>query len=108
MALATAMEMVVASPILLVAAGLHGDWTGFHFTAVTAAGWAALAYLIVFGSLAGFGSYVFLLVHEGPARSSTNAFVNPLIAVALGAALAASPSARGRLAAALIVAAVAA
>ena len=107
-ALATAMEMVVASPILLVAAGLHGDWTGFHFAAVTAGGWAALAYLIVFGSLAGFGSYVFLLVHEGPARSSTNAFVNPLIAVALGAALAGEPvGARTFLAAALIVAAVA-
>jgi len=87
-ALASAMEMLVAGPILFLVAGLHGEWTGFHFTAVTPGGWGALAYLIVFGSLAGFGSYLFLLVHEGPARASTNAFVNPLIAVALGAALA--------------------
>ena len=80
----------------------------FHFSAVPGAGWAALAYLIVFGSLAGFGSYVFLLVHEGPARASTNAFVNPLIAVALGAALAGEPvGARTFLAAGMIVAAVA-
>ena len=62
----------------------------------------------MFGSLAGFGSYVFLLVHEGPARTSTNAFVNPLIAVALGATLAGEPlGPRTFVAAGMIVAAVA-
>jgi drug/metabolite transporter (DMT)-like permease len=107
-ALATAMEMVVASPILFAAAVVHGDWAHFRLAAVSAPGWLALAYLIVFGSLAGFGSYVYLLVHEGPARSSTNAFVNPLIAVALGALLAGEPvGARTFLAAGMIVAAVA-
>jgi drug/metabolite transporter (DMT)-like permease len=107
-ALASAMQMVAASPILFLAAGAHGDWSHFHFSAVTPGGWAALAYLIVFGSLAGFGSYVYLLKHEGPARASTNAFVNPLIAVALGAALGGEPvGPRTFIAAALIVAAVA-
>jgi drug/metabolite transporter (DMT)-like permease len=107
-ALATAMQMVAASPILFVAAALHGDGAHFHFSAVTSGGWAALAYLIVFGSLAGFGSYVYLLKHEGPARASTNAFVNPLIAVALGAALGGEPvGPRTFIAAGLIVAAVA-
>ncbi|HZL16234.1 MAG TPA: EamA family transporter [Polyangia bacterium] len=106
-ALASAMEMIVASPILFLVAGLRGEWTTFHLNAVTAAGWGALGYLIVFGSLAGFGSYIFLLVHEGPARASTNAFVNPLIAVALGAALAAEPvGPRTFVAAGMIVAAV--
>jgi drug/metabolite transporter (DMT)-like permease len=106
-ALASAMEMLVASPILFVAAALHGEWSGFHLAAVTPAGWAALGYLIVLGSLAGFGSYVLLLVYEGPARASTNAFVNPLIAVVLGAGLAGEPvGARTVLAAGLIVAAV--
>ncbi len=76
--------------------------------AIPAAGWASLIYLIVFGSLAGFGSYVYLLVHEGPARSSTNAFVNPLIAVALGAVFAGEPvGTRTFVAAGMIVAAVA-
>jgi drug/metabolite transporter (DMT)-like permease len=106
-ALASAMEMLVASPILFVAAALHGEWSGFHLAAVTPAGWGALGYLIVFGSLAGFGSYVLLLVYEGPARASTNAFVNPLIAVVLGAALAGETvGPRTVLAAGLIVAAV--
>jgi drug/metabolite transporter (DMT)-like permease len=106
-ALASAMEMLAASPILFVAAGLHGEWSRFHLARVTAAGWGALAYLVVFGSLAGFGSYVLLLVYEGPARASTNAFVNPLIAVVLGATLAGeSVGPRTVLAAGLIVAAV--
>jgi drug/metabolite transporter (DMT)-like permease len=87
-ALASAMEMIAASPILFVVAAFRGEWAGFHLSAITPGGWGALAYLIVFGSLAGFGSYLFLLVNEGPSRASTNAFVNPLIAVALGAALA--------------------
>ena len=107
-ALASAMQMLSASPLLFVLAGLHGDWGTFHAGAIPAAGWGALAYLIVFGSLAGFGSYVFLLVHEGPARTSTNAFVNPLIAVALGATVAGEPlGPRTFIAAAMIVAAVA-
>ena len=52
-ALATAMEMVVAAPLLGLAALAHGDLAGFRFTAFPPTGWAALAYLIVFGSLAG-------------------------------------------------------
>jgi drug/metabolite transporter (DMT)-like permease len=108
-ALAAAMEMVVASPLLAIAAAAHGDLHGFHFAAITPTAWAALGYLVVFGSLAGFGSYLYLLKHEGPARSSTSAFVNPVIAVALGAAVAGEPiGPRTVAAAAMIIAAVAA
>jgi len=107
-ALATAMEMVVAAPLLALAAAAHGDLGRFHLAAITPGAWAALAYLIVFGSLAGFGSYVYVLVHAGPTRASTGAFVNPLIAVVLGAALAGEPlGARTAIAAAMIIAAVA-
>jgi drug/metabolite transporter (DMT)-like permease len=107
-ALSTAMQMVVAFPLLAIAALVHGDLAGFSFAVIPASGWLALAYLIVFGSLAGFGSYIYLLVHAGPTRSSTGAFVNPLIAVMLGAALAGEPmGARTAIAAAMIIAAVA-
>ena len=82
---ATAMEMLTASPLLAGLALGSGAWGRFHLAAVTPAGWIALAYLIVFGSIAGFGSYVFLLKHTSPARASTYAFVNPLVAVVLGA-----------------------
>ena len=107
-ALATAMQMVAAAPLLGLAAVAHGDLARFHFAAITPGAWAALAYLVVFGSLAGFGSYVYVLIHAGPTRASTGAFVNPLIAVVLGAALAGEPmGARTAIAAAMIIAAVA-
>jgi drug/metabolite transporter (DMT)-like permease len=107
-ALATAMEMVVACPILTLAALAHGDLARFHVADIPPSGWAALAYLVVFGSLAGFGSYVYVLIHAGPTRASTGAFVNPLIAVMLGALLAGEPmGARTAIAAAMIIAAVA-
>jgi len=107
-ALATAMEMVVAAPLLALASLVHGDLSGFHFSAITPGAWAALGYLVVFGSLAGFGSYVYVLVHAGPTRASTGAFVNPLIAVVLGAAIAGEAmGVRTAIAAAMIIAAVA-
>ena len=107
-ALATAMEMVVAARSSLWPRRPTATCAHFSFSAIPAAGWAALAYLVVFGSLAGFGSYIYVLVHEGPTRASTGAFVNPLIAVVLGAALASEPiGPRTVIAAAMIIAAVA-
>lgn len=106
-ALATALEMLTASPLLALAALARGEWHRFHPAAVAPAAWIALGYLVVFGSLAGFGSYVFLLKHATPARASTYAFVNPLVAVVLGALLAGEAvSPRTGLAALLIVGAV--
>ena len=78
-------------PLLALAAAGARRLGRFHSSAIPPAAWAALAYLVVFGSLAGFGSYVYVLVHAGPTRASTGAFVNPLIAVVLGAALAGEP-----------------
>ena len=54
----------------------------------TAHGLAAFAYLIVFGSIIGFSAYIWLLHHVRPALAGSYAYVNPVIAVALGAWLA--------------------
>jgi drug/metabolite transporter (DMT)-like permease len=106
-ALATALQMLTASPILALAALARGEWARFHPAAVAPAAWLALGYLVVFGSLAGFGSYVFLLKHASPARASTYAFVNPLVAVVLGSVIAGETvGPRTGLAALLIVTAV--
>jgi drug/metabolite transporter (DMT)-like permease len=43
---------------------------------------------VVFGSIVAFTAYVWLLRESTPARVSTYAYVNPVVAVALGAALA--------------------
>lgn len=49
---------------------------------------AAVAYLVVFGSIVGFTAYVWLLHHVRPALATSYAYVNPPIAVLLGAGLA--------------------
>jgi len=108
-AMASALEMLAAGPIIAAGAALKGEWGHFHLGAVGRDGWTALVYLIVFGSFAGFGSYVYLLKHATAARVSTYAFVNPLVAVLLGTLFAHEAlAARTLAAAALIVCAVAA
>jgi drug/metabolite transporter (DMT)-like permease len=47
----------------------------------------AMAYLVVFGSLAGFAAYHYLLVHARPALAMSYAYVNPVLAVIIGAVL---------------------
>jgi drug/metabolite transporter (DMT)-like permease len=106
--LATAMEMVAGGAILLCVSALLREWRGFSLAAVSLASLLALGYLIVAGSLLGFTAYVFLLRATTPARVSTYAYVNPVVAVFLGWALAGEPvTLRTILAAAIIVASVA-
>jgi drug/metabolite transporter (DMT)-like permease len=47
-------------------------------------GWAALAYLTVFGSIIAFNAYMYLLKHVRPAAATSYAYVNPAVAVLLG------------------------
>lgn len=105
--LATAMEMSAAGLILLPVSWLSGDFARFHPSQVSAGAWAALAYLIVFGSLICFSAYTWLLRVSTPAKVATYAYVNPIVAVALGWAFAGERLTAGTFgAAALILAAV--
>jgi drug/metabolite transporter (DMT)-like permease len=106
--LATAMEMIAGGLILLSVSALTREWAGFAPAAVSARSVLALGDLIVAGSLLGFSAYVFLLGATTPARVSTYAYVNPLVAVFLGWLFAGeSVTARTMIAAVVIVAAVA-
>lgn len=86
--LATGMEMVAGGAILLVVSAALGEWRGVSLAAVSSRSLFALGYLIVAGSLLGFSAYIFLLGATTPARVSTYAFVNPVVAVFLGWAVA--------------------
>ncbi|MFL5467855.1 MAG: EamA family transporter, partial [Gemmatimonadaceae bacterium] len=67
-----------------------------------------LAYLVTFGSLLGFTSYIWLLDKVSPARLGTYAYVNPIVAVLLGWAIAGEKlSARTAVAAVIVICAVA-
>jgi drug/metabolite transporter (DMT)-like permease len=74
---------------------------------VTSEAVGAVVYLAIFGSLLGFSAYGWLLRVEPATRVSTYAFVNPVVAVVLGAVVGGEPiSSRLVLAMALILAAV--
>jgi drug/metabolite transporter (DMT)-like permease len=83
-----AMQMV-AGGVLLWATGLAlGEGSRLHSEAFTLRSVLSLAFLIVFGSLLAFTAYVWLLQVSSPAIVSTHCYVNPLVAVLLGWALA--------------------
>lgn len=106
--LATAMEMLCGGALLLVVGVARGELVSTDVAAFSTTSLLSFAYLVVFGSLVGFTAYIWLLGVTTPARVSTYAYVNPLVAVFLGWALAGEPvSPRILLAAAVIIAAVA-
>lgn len=77
-------QMLVGGVLLAVAAAAFGEWPQFHPATVSSGAWAAVAYLTIFGSIIGFTAYLWLMHHESPTRVGTYAYVNPVVAVALG------------------------
>jgi drug/metabolite transporter (DMT)-like permease len=88
---ATGMEMLAGGGVLAVMGVATGELGRFDPAAVSSASLAALAYLVVFGSLIAFTAYVWLLREAPPAVVSTYAYVNPVVAVFLGWALLGEP-----------------
>lgn len=86
--LGTGMEMLAGSAGLFLAGIAAGEWRGLELAEISAGSLLALAYLVVFGSLVGFVAYSWLLRVAPTPLVSTYAYVNPLIAVLLGSALA--------------------
>lgn len=104
----TGMQMLCGGTLLLIAGSIGGEFADFHPAAVSTRSLLALLYLIVFGAIIAYSAYVWLLRVVSPARVSTYAYVNPVVAVLLGWALAGEPlSPRMAVAAAIIVAGVA-
>jgi len=82
--MASAAEMLCGGAALLALGAMqHEHWHAHP----PPASCAALAYL-VFGAIAGFSAYVYLLARVRPALATSYAYVSPVIAVALGAAFA--------------------
>ncbi len=103
----TAMEMLAGGALMLIAGLLLGEGAQIRFDRISLLSVSALGYLVAFGSLIGFTAYVWLLKVSTPARVSTYAFVNPVVAVFLGWIFAGEAlSLRALTAAAIIIAAV--
>jgi drug/metabolite transporter (DMT)-like permease len=82
--LLSALSLLSGSVLLLVAGTIAGEWRGFSFARITPRSWAALAYLILFGSVIAFSAYNWLLEHYSPTLVATHTYVNPIVAVLLG------------------------
>jgi drug/metabolite transporter (DMT)-like permease len=106
--MATGLQMLLGSVALFLEAGLTGEFGRFRPEAVSASSLAALAYLTVIGSLLAFNAYAWLLRNAPLSLVATYAYVNPVVAVALGGLILAEPiTPRTLVASAVIVAAVA-
>jgi len=105
--LGTGMEQLAGGLVLLAVGVGVGEIGSFDPAQVTAASLLGLAFLVVFGSLVAFTAYVWLLNHVAVTTVATYAYVNPVVAVALGFAFRGETlTLRSLLAAALIIGAV--
>jgi drug/metabolite transporter (DMT)-like permease len=80
----TAIPLVCGAALLLVAAGITGEFREIEPTAISWKSILGLAYLIVFGSIIAFTSYTWLLQRCPPALVATHTYANPLVAILLG------------------------
>lgn len=102
------MQMLCGGALLLVAAAASGELAEVDLSELSARSAGALAYLVVFGSIVAFSAYVWLLRNASTSLVATYAYVNPVVAVMLGAVfLDEAVTARTLLAGGVVVAAVA-
>jgi len=106
--MASSMQMLSGSLFMLLTGLILGEGGTLHFSMITPHSWLAFSYLVVAGSIVAFPVYVWLLEHSTPAKVSTYAYVNPVVAVILGWAILGEPlNLRILLASAVIIGAVA-
>ena len=81
----SALQMLCAGALLSIACLVSGEWSQVQLAAISSRSWIAFWYLIAFGSLLGFTAYVWLLRVAKTSHVATYAYVNPIIALLLGA-----------------------
>lgn len=87
----SAMKMLAGGAVALVVAAVSGELRGFSPAQLSAGSVAAWAYLVVFGSMLAFTCFTWLVSVVEPTRVATYAYVNPVVALMLGAWLAHEP-----------------
>lgn len=102
-AMATGMQMLGGGAVMVLSALVSGELRGFSPATVSAASWLGWVYLVTFGSLIGFTAYIYLLKAVSPAKASTYAYVNPVVAVFLGWAIAREPVTPSMIAGAAVI-----
>jgi len=83
--MSTGVQMLGGAAGLFLLGTFTGEWQALNFAAITSRSLLGLVYLITFGSLIGFVSYTWLLQNAPISLVSTYAYVNPVVAIFLGA-----------------------
>jgi drug/metabolite transporter (DMT)-like permease len=89
--LTSGMQMLSGGVLLLCAGVLNGDFSRLDVDTVSAESVLAFGYLTFFGSIVAFTAYSWLVKATSPARAVTSSYVNPVVAVLLGHAIAGEP-----------------
>jgi drug/metabolite transporter (DMT)-like permease len=106
--LAAAQQMLCGGMLLIIAGLATGELRHFDARQISAQSAGAFVYLVLIGGIIGYASYAWLLRYCDPAKVATYAYVNPIVAVVLGALFAGETlSLRTFIAAMLIVGSVA-
>jgi drug/metabolite transporter (DMT)-like permease len=98
-----ALQLLTGSALLFPVSLLLGEFAVIGGGDVTSGSLLALAYLTVFGSLIGYSAYVFLLHQVSATQVASHSYVNPLIAVMVGALVAKEPLSGGIILAAISI-----
>ncbi|MCX6268721.1 MAG: EamA family transporter [Bacteroidetes bacterium] len=80
----SAWQMLSAGIAFVIGSLLLQEWKGFEWRSVSTGSWLSVIYLVIFGSLAAYSAFVWLMKVRSAAQVSTYAYVNPVIAVLLG------------------------
>ena len=79
-----AQQLITAGVASFIVALARGEWNGFSFSTVPTRAWSGLIFLIVFGSLVAYVSYIWLLSVQPAALVSTHTYINPIVTVTAG------------------------
>jgi drug/metabolite transporter (DMT)-like permease len=82
--ISAALQMLSGGGALLLIGALSGEFGTVQFSR---SGLLAVGYLVLFGSIIGYTSFVYLLTHTSATVAGTYAYVNPVVAVFLGWAI---------------------
>jgi drug/metabolite transporter (DMT)-like permease len=85
--MSAAAQMLSGGVQLLILAAVSGEVSHFRAQDISRVAWFSLVYLIIAGSIVGYTAYVWLLHYESPTKVGTYAYVNPVVAVIVGAGI---------------------
>jgi len=87
----TGIEMLIGGLGCFVLSGCTGEFSHLSLGTVPTRSWLALAYLVVFGSMVAYTAFAWLLANAPLSLTTTYAYVNPVVAVILGAVILGEP-----------------